>query len=370
MKNVYIIKRRLVHYRLSLYEELRKVLLKQNIKLNLIYGEGNSEEKLKKDSGYLNWGIYARNFYFLKGRICIQSILHLIKNPDLIIIDQENKLIINLILLLLPKKYKIAFYGHGSNMQNHNKYSASEIFKKWLCNKVDWWFAYTEISAQIIEKNSFRKDKITILNNTINTTSLKNDILSITQKEKDFIRNKFNLKKKYTGIFVGSLYKEKRLHFLIKTALKINKKIPHFKLIIVGDGPEENIIKNYAIKNKCIIWVGSKTGREKAMYLSVSDIMLNPGLVGLNIIDAFVSEIPLVTTNCKLHSPEIAYLRNNINGVMTKNNLLDYSNRCINLLLNKNILKSLKIGCHESKKLYSHKIMVDNFASGIVSAIR
>jgi hypothetical protein len=51
-----------------------------------------------------------------------------------------------------------------------------------------------------------------------------------------------------------------------------------------------------------------------------------PGLVGLVIIDNFVTQLPMFTTdnNNNIHSPEVSYLQNDVNGVMTANTLDDY----------------------------------------------
>ena len=38
--------------------------------------------------------------------------------------------------------------------------------------------------------------------------------------------------------------------------------------------------------------------------------------VGLGILDSFALGIPMVTTDCKIHSPEIAYLKSGRNGLM------------------------------------------------------
>ena len=60
--------------------------------------------------------------------------------------------------------------------------------------------------------------------------------------------------------------------------------------------------------------------------------MINPGLVGLSIIDSFAAGIPIITTTSKIHSPEISYLQHNYNGLILENDFELYSKQVIMLL--------------------------------------
>lgn len=57
-------------------------------------------------------------------------------------------------------------------------------------------------------------------------------------------------------IFVGRLGTEKNTSFLLESAQKVIQKLPHIKLLIVGDGPERNAMKTQAaslgIEDQCI----------------------------------------------------------------------------------------------------------------------
>ena len=61
----------------------------------------------------------------------------------------ENKLIQNHLLLLGPRRFRLAFWGHGANLQSDNPHGLKERFKRWTTNRVDWWFAYTQMSADL-----------------------------------------------------------------------------------------------------------------------------------------------------------------------------------------------------------------------------
>ena len=97
--------------------------------------------------------------------------------------------------------------------------------------------------------------------------------------------------------------------------------------------------------------------------------MLNPGLVGLGILDSFTCEIPMVTTDCCLHSPEIAYLTSGTNGVMTDNTLEAYTQACVRLLQQPATLAKLKLGCAQSATEFTIENMASHFADGVLGCL-
>lgn len=103
--------------------------------------------------------------------------------------------------------------------------------------------------------------------------------------------------------------------------------------------------------------------------MAVGQIQLNPGLVGLGILDSFVCGVPMLTTDCGIHSPEIAYLENGLNGLMTPNDLQSYVNACVRLLRDPLALDSLRNGCEASAREYTVENMALRFADGIVRCL-
>jgi glycosyltransferase involved in cell wall biosynthesis len=97
----------------------------------------------------------------------------------------------------------------------------------------------------------------------------------------------------------------------------------------------------------------------------VAQLMLNPGLVGLGILDSFACGVPMLTTDCGIHSPEIAYLNNGRNGIMTANDLDDYAAAAVRLLRDPDALRTLRTGCEASALEYTVQNMTAHFADGI-----
>jgi len=273
----------------------------------------------------------------------------------------------NHLLLWRPRNFKLAFWGHGRNMQNQNT-GLFERFKFFTSTKVDWWFAYTQLTAEIVASTGFNEKKITILNNAIDTREIKKWRNNVSAEDILILRRKLGLGDARIGIFIGSLYKDKRLDFLYEACEKIRGRLHNFHLLVLGDGPERNKVAAWAAKCHWLHWFGSKRNADKAKYLSIADVMLNPGAVGLSILDAFVFKLPLIATRCANHGPEIAYLKNGANGVMTENTVAAYADAALHLLRDDVYLTHLKAEAASAADLYSIENMSENFLQGILMA--
>jgi glycosyltransferase involved in cell wall biosynthesis len=97
--------------------------------------------------------------------------------------------------------------------------------------------------------------------------------------------------------------------------------------------------------------------------------MLNPGMVGLSVLDAFAAQLPLLTTQLGKHSPEIAYLQHGVNGLMLENDLGSYVQACVDLLRNPAQCEALSAGCAASAQEYTLAHMAERFCAGIVECL-
>lgn len=365
---VLLIQRRMTNYRVPFFEILKKTMALKGLELIVAYGDPTIEESKKNDSGSLEWGIKLKTKYMLDGKVCWQPFNHLVKDVDVIVITHENKLLYNLIPQWFLNNKRVILWGHGENLQKESP-DWRDSFKRVTAKKADWWLGYTDMSVPLIKKSGFPENRITVLNNTIDTKDFQNNINSVDIGEIYRIRNKYGLIGNNIGIFIGSLYEEKRLDFLIESSLLIREKITDFELIIAGNGKLRNFIEQQAEVYPWIHYVGSVQGVEKATLLSLSKVMLNPGLVGLGILDSFLSATPMITTDCGLHSPEVVYLDNFKNGIMATNTVEDFCQAVLDLISDEQLLKHLQKECVLSGQKYTLINMAENFTSGILQAV-
>lgn len=373
MKKVLILQKVLPEYRVPFFNLLRQNLAQHGVQLDLIYGNGSKEEQLKKDKVDINWAIKKENIIFNIGgkEIYWQPVLKEIKGYDLIIAEQANKLIINYLLNIKRSfsKQKFAYWGHGTNLQD-NHASISNIYKKFFIKRCDWWFAYTASVKKFLVEQSFDDNKVTVVQNAIDTSSLRKQYESVNESELDTVKESLGIHSDKVAIYCGGMYPEKRLPFLIEACDQLKFKIPNFHMIFIGAGKDENIVQNAADTRSWMHYVGPKRGKEKALYFKLSQVFLMPGLVGLAVLDSFCTDTPMITTAYPYHSPEIEYIENDKNGLITEDTLSDYIESVYRVLLNKDdLLSNLIKGCREASTKYTIDEMAENFSNGVLKAL-
>ncbi|MEN9855354.1 MAG: hypothetical protein RLZZ157_480 [Pseudomonadota bacterium] len=173
------------------------------------------------------------------------------------------------------------------------------------------------------------------------------------------------------GVFVGGLYKEKRLEFLIAACDLIRSAVPDFHVIVIGTGPDAHILEAAAALRPWLHILGPKFGMEKTELVSLGKVWLMPGLVGLAILDSFAYELPLITTDLPYHSPEIDYLEDGVNGVIVResDSAANYARAVIQLLQDDVLHQKLVTGGIASRTKYSIEEMARRFSEGVISAL-
>jgi L-malate glycosyltransferase len=371
---VVIFQYRLLHYRVRLFEELRAECERRGIHLEIVCGQASRRELTKRDEGSLPWAHRVVNVFFeVGGRdILWQPIPREVEDADLFVVMQESRIISNYWLLInrLFSKRKLAYWGHGRNFQSAAPSGFREKWKELLLKRVDWWFAYSKMTVDILNKAGYPSSKITSLENSIDTTGFKADLSSWSMEDVSKARFELGIDDGApVGIYCGSLYPDKKLELLIDSSDWIRKHAPTFNLVVIGDGPSMLFMRQAAASRPWIHLLGVRKGVQKALYFRISDVMLNPGLVGLHIVDAFCSGLVLVTTATARHSPEVAYLRNGENGILTEESVEGYGNAVLDIISDAERLQSMKALAKSDGERYTLENMVLRFADGIESAL-
>lgn len=361
---VLVVQRRLTHYRVAFFEAARELLRQRGVELVLACGEGTAAESRKEDAGVLDWATRLPTRYWLNGRVCIQPFEHVAKGCDATVITPENKLLLNLLEQYFVKSRKVCLWGHGANLQGDPR-SLREWFKRKVARHADWWFGYTDLSVPLIERSGFPVDRITVLDNTVDTVEMASMRAQVDEVRIERLRAELGIMGSHVGIYVGSLYAEKRIDMLLDAALAIRKRVPGFELLIVGGGPLADVVARFCSDHPWAKCLGVRKGQDKVDLLALGRALLNPGAVGLGMLDAFVCRVPMITTDCGLHGPEIAYLNNAGNGVMTANDPAAYVEAVCRVLTDDALHVRLVSGCDASASRYSLDNMVSRFADGI-----
>ncbi|MGB5053343.1 MAG: hypothetical protein WBO24_02990, partial [Nitrospirales bacterium] len=92
------------------------------------------------------WAMRVENRYWSLGNqeLVLQPVLKYVSGVDCVIVEQANRLLINYYLVLrrrLKRHPRLAYWGHGENLQAKSKHSQSERLKRPLLGQDDWRFA-------------------------------------------------------------------------------------------------------------------------------------------------------------------------------------------------------------------------------------
>jgi glycosyltransferase involved in cell wall biosynthesis len=373
-KRVLIIQRILTHYRQPFFEGLRKALAKEGVELSLLYGKSAEGQDKKKDEIDIEWATYIPTKAIKIGPLELfwQPALPYLANKDLVIVEQANKNLINYYLTLRSKLRgkKFAYWGHGLNRQT-NPNDLRNRFKRLFINSPDWWFAYTSQVKGFIAAQGYPAARITAVENAIDTSELLKHKAAITPETLAEKRKSLNLgPESKVGLYVGGMYAEKRIDFLLEAVIEIKKLVPEFHLVAVGSGADAGKFEAAAAKHDWIHYAGPQFGEEKVKYFLLSDVFLMPGLVGLAVVDTFALETPLITTDYPFHSPEIGYLEHGVNGLIAENTLPSFIHAVTSTLNQPEELDRLRQGCRASYPKYTMEQMVENFKNGILLSFK
>lgn len=367
---VVIFQYRLLHYRLGLFERLREACAQRGIDLHLVHGQASRRESAKKDEGSLPWAHKVKNrFWEVGARDWVWEPFPAdLRDADLVVVMQENRILSNYPLLLgrLWSPRRVAYWGHGVNFQSDAPAGLREKWKQMMLTRVDWWFAYTEMTVDILRRAGYPQERITCLDNAIDNEAFERDLASVTDAQLQAMRVEIDAPEGApVGLFCGSLYPDKRLDYMIAAADRIHAALPAFRLVVIGDGPSAGEIRTAAETRPWLRWLGVRKGLEKAAWFKLADVVINPGLVGLHILDSFCSGTPMITTAESRHSPEIAYLQDGVNGLVVQGGAEGYADGVIALFNDRIRLESIKQAALRDAKYYTLDHMVNQFADGI-----
>lgn len=376
-KKVSIVNVQLSPFRIPLFNRLKAELASRGVDMDYFHGDIWPAERNRNYECDLGWATQILNRFIPIGRgryACWQQLPNkLLAQSDLVIITQENMILSNYPFIIRRRfaRKHLAFWGHGISPRTFSEVSLGERWRRVWLKKADWWFGYTQKSVAALTLAGFPRDRITNTNNAIDNAAFESDLGNVTEAMKDEIRQRCNLEENsIVGLYCGALYVDKRLDLLVEAADLIHQNNPNFHLIVIGSGSEAEYIKQACSTRPWATNVGPKSGVEKAAYFQLAEIILNPGLIGLVVLDAFCAGLPVVTTGGDTrHSPEVAMLEENLTGFFPAPTPQAYAQTVIDLLADK---ERYAKSCHaaiQAGKKYTIDNMVQHFADGIEACL-
>lgn len=375
-RRVVMIQSTMRDYRASFFEALRRRLASADVQLDLVYSTPTGRAVDSGETIHLPWAHHVdeRRIGLGSFEVTWQSCRDVVRGADLVVVEQATRRLLNYPLLARQAwgGPPVAFWGHGRNFQAASAlHRGAEWVKRFATRRSNWFFAYNDLSAEILGASGYPDDRITVVGNSIDTKSLAAARDSITADDTRMLRDRLGVAGRNVAIYCGSMYREKRIPLLIEAAHEVKTRLPDFELICVGSGTERSIVEEAASAHDWIHYVGPQLGVAKARYYALARVTMLPGLVGLAILDSFVFGVPMVTAEDALHSPEIGYLENGRNGIMVGGEWSEtrYADAVVALLTEDDLREKLIGGCRESIRWHSSEAMAERFAEGIVRAL-
>jgi glycosyltransferase involved in cell wall biosynthesis len=268
---------------------------------------------------------------------------------------------------LLTDRPKIAFWGHGENLQ-----ADEGVLRRWIkttmTSHADHWFGYTEHSVDILHRLGVKDAIITIVNNSVDTEPVKRSC-SLDAASKAKKKSELGLGDTPVAVFCARLTQKKALPFLVDSCRRAREKFGDFTLLVIGNGDYGPWLRKQAQEDTWIRVLGPLYGAEKAATLAISDVFLLPSMVGLSILDAFAAGLPLLSARFGNHGPEIAYLKDGVNGLMTDPTVGAYSDAIVQVLADETMRHRLADSARQCADIYTVDAMIENFAQGIEQAL-
>lgn len=360
------------HYRVPFHEHIRDLLAKEQVDYLVVYGHPDQESQAKSDTLEIAWGRKVSVSRFGVGLVYQHALREALK-CDLVIIQQENRLLLNYVLNILSTVglKKVAFFGHGRNFQSRKPGGWVERFKRFWATKVDWWFGYTQETRAHLQSLGFPEERITVFNNSVDTARMREQVAASNEHDRSVLAAKLGLKGSKVGVFVGGIYPDKRIPFLIRAADRIRERLHDFELIIVGGGSDLPLAQSLAQSRPWVHVTGPRFGQEKVDLMLLGQVFMMPGLMGLAILDAGIAGLAIATTQFPWHSPEIAYLEPGISGIKVAEweNEASYADEVVLLFEDPGRLSQMRKNARAMADRHSIEAMARNFADGVMKAL-
>lgn len=229
----------------------------------------------------------------------------------------------------------------------------NKLITNYVYNKASKVVALSEgVKDELVDVFKINKKKISVIYNPV-------DIISINRMKDEPVYDFDFLKHTNVLIYAGRFHPQKDLFTLLKACKILKDRLP-FKLLLLGEGSQEGLLKEYCNTNNLnehVWFLGFKKNPYK--YISRSDVLvLSSSSEGFGhvIVEAMALGIPVISTNCPSGPMEI--IRNNEYGELVEiGNYKELASKILYIMTNSERKNELKIlGQERAKDFALNKI--------------
>jgi len=171
------------------------------------------------------------------------------------------------------------------------------------------------------------------------------------------VRQKYGIPREAVVLlYVGRIGLEKNLGFMLQAFQKLLEKEKNLYLMIVGDGPEEDAIKDLSRQmgiGEHTIFTGKIDYAEIPMFYAAGDIFIMTSVTEvkpLALLEAMATGIPVVAVAASGSSDTIT---SGLDGILTELDLDDFVSECFKLIHNRELRKQMGQHAKATSRNYS-----------------
>lgn len=174
----------------------------------------------------------------------------------------------------------------------------------------DGLLLYGQRAKQLLAAQGFDEKRLHVIYNSLDYEAQQQALAQIDPAVLAAARAQFGLDDNDRVIIaIARVTREKRFELLIEALALLTKTNPVYKLLVVGDGPYLQALRELAVKLKVdgqVFFCGASYDEvDIATKMSISDIAVVPGDVGLSCIHSLTYGLPMITHDkLDAHGPE------------------------------------------------------------------
>jgi len=167
-----------------------------------------------------------------------------------------------------------AAVDHGTSKEGDLRYKATRCLETWVFKRANAVTTICEGLKKDIIERGVAEQKITTIPNAVDISAFK-----YAQPAKQKLKDELGLQDKKVIGFIGSFYAYEGLPLLIEACAALYKKDDSIRLLLVGGGPDEEIIKQkieqYGISDKVVL-TGRVPHSDVQDYYNLVDVFVYP----------------------------------------------------------------------------------------------
>ncbi len=294
------------HYKAKIYSELQKIT-NQYPDVELLVLQTALNEKTRANMGKINWEMHQYNVKLLfeqyyedtklweRVKKGIYWINHF--KPDVVNLPGYYEPAMNILLFYCKLKGIKVILAIDSTEGDNPNVGWREKIKSFIIKSADGFFCYGSKAAEYMLKLGAEPSEILLENNSVDNQKVA-EIHQIALSTRNDEKQKLQLKP-LNFIYVGRMIPFKNLPKLVKAYHQI--KAENWGLIIVGDGEEEHILKQYVADNQLdgVKFVPSKPWYDIPKLMALADVFILPSYSepwGLVVNEAMACGMPVIVS--------------------------------------------------------------------------